>query len=103
MGNEIAASYQAALSSTFEVPTVLAKSGQWSYDPHTDYKSAATILGTLSSVTAKGGNLLVNVGPGPTGLWDSKAMTVLENMASWMAVNAEAIHGCTPVPLPFLT
>jgi alpha-L-fucosidase len=97
VGNEIADSFQAALSSTFEVPTVLATSGQWSYDPHTDYKSAAEILGSLSSVTAKGGNLLVNVGPGPTGLWDSKAVAVLEKMASWMAVNAEAVHGCAPV------
>ena len=40
---------------------------------------------------------MVNVGPGPTGLWDSKAVAVLEKMASWMAVNAEAVHGCAPV------
>ena len=97
VAGEIADSYQAALGSTFEVPTVLATSGQWSYDQHTEYKSASIVLRTMNAVNAKGGNLLLNVGPGPTGLWDPKAVSVLTQMASWMDVNSEAVHGCVPL------
>ena len=81
VSSEIAESQQAALSTAWEVPTVLATSGQWSYDPHTSYKSASDILAHLCSISAKGGNLLANLGPGPTGDWAAPAPDVMRQMA----------------------
>lgn len=82
----------------FEVPGTLAGGArQWGYSPTAQYRPARDILHALASITAKGGNYLLNLGPGPTGLWDPKAVAVLQDVAAWMALNAEAIHGATPV------
>merc|ERR1711972_172984 len=71
----------------FEIPAVLQSSRQWAFDPKSAQKSAKEIIANLVMVTAKGGNYLVNVAPGPDGKWPADAESVLAEMAAWMAVN----------------
>jgi alpha-L-fucosidase len=79
----------------FEVPSTLGH--QWAYDPSDTYRSAEDVILNLITITAKGGNYLLNLGPGPDGLWPEAGISVFSDLASWMAVNAEAIHDTVPV------
>ncbi len=49
----------------------------------------------LVDTVARGGNLLMNVGPTPRGTFDERAIDALEVYADWMALHSEAIYGCT--------
>ena len=69
---------------------------QWSYKPNDTYKSARDLIHLLVNVVAKGGNLLLNIGPGPDGRLPAEAMERLRAIGAWMAVNGEAIHGTRP-------
>jgi alpha-L-fucosidase len=69
---------------------------QWSYKPGDAYKSTRELIQLLVDVVAKGGNLLLNVGPQPDGALPPEAVTRMAEIGAWMAVNAEAIHGSRP-------
>jgi alpha-L-fucosidase len=47
-------------------------------------------------IVAKGGNLLLNVAPGPDGTWQQGAYDLLAAMGAWLRVNGEAIYGSRP-------
>ena len=51
----------------------------------------------LVDVVAKGGNLLLNIGPGPDGTWHDAAYDRLAALGAWIKVNGEAIYGTRPV------
>ena len=65
----------------------------WSYVPDDPYKPARTLIHMLVDVVSKGGNLLLNIGPGPDGRWHEDAYRRLEELGAWMRVNGEAIYG----------
>jgi len=65
----------------------------WSYVPDDVYKPARRLIHLLIDIVAKGGNFLLNVGPSPEGILPATALDRLNEIGSWMAVNAEAIHG----------
>lgn len=69
----------------------------WSYRPDDRYKSAPKLIHLLVDVVAKGGNLLLNVGPSPEGELAPVALDRLREIGGWMSVNAEAIHGTRAV------
>ncbi|MBX2925058.1 MAG: alpha-L-fucosidase [Chitinophagaceae bacterium] len=69
----------------------------WSYVPNDHYKSAQKIVQMLISIVSRGGNLLLNIGPGPDGDWDPNAYTRLQQIGAWMKINGEAIHGSQPL------
>jgi alpha-L-fucosidase len=46
----------------------------------------------LTDIISKNGNLLLNVGPGPDGEWDSLAYNRLETIGKWMKANGEAVY-----------
>jgi alpha-L-fucosidase len=46
----------------------------------------------LTRIVARGGNLLLNVAPGPDGQWDEGAYSLLEEIGAWMDINGEAIY-----------
>jgi alpha-L-fucosidase len=75
---------------------------QWSYRADDTYKSTRTLIHTLVDVVAKGGNLLLNLGPTPDGELPSPGLERLEQIGAWMAVNGEALHGTRPAP-PYLS
>ena len=54
----------------------------------------------LSKAAARGGNLLLNVGPMGDGRFDPRDSVILAGVGRWAAVNGEAIRGTTRTPLP---
>ena len=53
--------------------TCLTMGGSWSFNPKESYKSARQLIHSLVDVVSKGGNLLLNIGPGPDGEWHQEA------------------------------
>jgi alpha-L-fucosidase len=51
----------------------------------------------LIDIVAKGGNLLLNVAPGPDGNWQDGAYRLLGQIGDWMDVNSEAIYESEPI------
>jgi alpha-L-fucosidase len=66
---------------------------QWSNKPNDQYKSARSLIHLLVDVVAKGGNLLLNIGPQPDGQLPEVALSRLKEIGDWMQVNGQAIHG----------
>jgi alpha-L-fucosidase len=64
----------------------------WSYVPGDQYKSSRKVIHMLTDIISKNGNLLLNVGPGPDGEWDSLAYNRLEAIGKWMKINGEAVY-----------
>jgi alpha-L-fucosidase len=65
----------------------------WSYVPNDTYKPADEIIKKLVNIVSKGGNYLLNIGPGPDGELDANAYQRLKEIGSWIKVNGEAIYG----------
>ncbi len=84
-----------AIPDPWEVPMPMATS--WSYVPDDPYKPARELVHMLVDVVSKGGNLLLNIGPGPDGTWHAAAYDRLEKLGAWMRVNGEAIYGTRAV------
>ena len=66
--------------------------GGWSYSPKTTYRSARELIHSLVDIVSKGGNLLLNIGPGSDGTWQDEAYERLEEIGVWMKVNGAAIY-----------
>jgi alpha-L-fucosidase len=64
----------------------------WSYVPGDHYKSANQIITLLVKIVSRGGNLLMNIGPGPDGDWDPVAYSRLKQIGDWISVNGEGIY-----------
>ncbi len=70
---------------------------QWQYKPTNDqYKSGRRIIEILIESRAKGGSLLLNVGPKPNGELPIEQESRLREVALWHAVNGESIHNTRP-------
>jgi alpha-L-fucosidase len=52
----------------------------------------------LIETAAKGGNLLLGVGPDPTGLIPAPAAERLREIGDWLRTYGEAIYGTRPIP-----
>ena len=55
--------------------------------------NAQRIIQMLNTVTAGGGNLLLNIGPTPTGGIPAEAIAPLESVGKWLASHGEAVYG----------
>ncbi len=71
--------------------------GSWSYVPNDQYKPTNIIIRNLVDIVAKGGNYLLNIGPGPDGTWHEEAYRKLDSIGAWMQVNGDAIYGSRSV------
>jgi len=58
--------------------TCMTMGNSWSYVPNDQYKPTNTIIHNLIDIVAKGGNYLLNIGPGPDGEWHDAAYVRLE-------------------------
>jgi alpha-L-fucosidase len=73
---------------------------QWAYKPtNEEYKSGTQLINTLVETRAKGGNLLLNVGPKPNGELPIEQSARLQELGLWLFTNGEAIYDIRPCPL----
>lgn len=67
--------------------------GAWGFAANDQYKSAGTVIHSLIEITAKGGSLLLGVGPKPDGTMPEKVISRLEEIGNWINKNGKAIYG----------
>lgn len=64
------------------------------------HKPASFFIRLLAKAVARGGNVLMNIGPMGNGLIDPKDVEILAAIGKWMDVNAESIRDAQRTPLP---
>lgn len=64
----------------------------WGYVPNDEIKSTERVICTLVEVVAKGGNLLLGVGPKADGTIPEQVEQRLLEIGAWMDLNKEAIY-----------
>ena len=70
---------------------------QWQYKPTNEtYKSGTTLINMLLETRAKGGNLLLNVGPMADGSFPLEQENILRELALWMLVNKQSVIETRP-------
>jgi len=65
----------------------------WGFVANDQYKKPDQVIRSLVEVVAKGGSLLLGVGPRPDGTFPEVAVSRLEEIGKWMKVNGNAIYG----------
>jgi alpha-L-fucosidase len=79
--------------------TCMTLNDTWGFQTFDDnWKDTKTLVRTLVDVAAKGGNLLLNVGPTAQGLIPWQSVSRLREMGDWMKANGEAIYGTSVSP-----
>jgi len=73
--------------------TCMTMATSWSYVKNDEYKPTSRLVHTLVDIVAKGGNLLLNIGPDPDGSLSPVALQRLEELGAWMKVNGSALYG----------
>ncbi|MGA8113660.1 MAG: alpha-L-fucosidase [Actinocatenispora sp.] len=74
--------------------------GSWGYDrDNQDWKSTDLLVRMLVDSVAKGGNLLLNVGPNGRGEFEPRAVERLRGVGEWMRLHGRSVYGCTDSPL----
>lgn len=71
----------------------------WGWTDHPVFKSPATVLAMLAEIVAKGGSLLLGVGPTPEGLIEDGAVERLQQIGRWLNRNGDAIYGTVTTPI----
>jgi alpha-L-fucosidase len=70
---------------------------QWQFKPtNENYKSGTELIEMLIETRAKGGNLLLNVGPEPNGVIPFEQERIIRELGLWMFINREAIYQVRP-------
>jgi alpha-L-fucosidase len=83
------------------IPTTNESYG-WNKFDHSQ-KPPSHFIQLLAKAAARGGNILMNVGPMGTGEMDPQDVAILKGIGEWWRVNGESIRGTTRTPLPVQT
>ena len=70
----------------------------WGYIPNERFKSSTQIIHTLIEIVAKGGSLLLGVGPKADGTLQEESVSRLKEIGEWLKINGEAIYGTRITP-----
>jgi alpha-L-fucosidase len=69
----------------------------WQFKPTNErYRSGTQWIESLIETRAKGGTMLLNIGPEPNGEIPKKQENILRELAAWMVINQEAIYAVRP-------
>jgi alpha-L-fucosidase len=70
---------------------------QWQFKPtNEEYKDGTKLIEMLIETRAKGGNLLLNVGPEPSGVIPFEQERIIRELGLWLFINHEAIYQVRP-------
>ena len=64
----------------------------WGYVPGDRFKTSAKVIQSLIEIVAKGGSMLLGIGPKPDGTLPEEVFKRLEEIGKWMEKNGEAIY-----------
>lgn len=71
-------------------------SNDWGYVKHPQWKSARKVINTLIEIVAKGGNMVLGIGPTPDGTLEHDVETRLKEIGNWLKPNGKAIFSTVP-------
>lgn len=71
-------------------------SHDWGWVPDAPYKTPSEVISLLAEVVAKGGSLLLGVGPHPSGVIEEREVAILQEVGRWLDKNGEAIYATRP-------
>jgi len=74
-------------------------SDDWGWVARPRWKSSSQVLNTLIEIVAKGGNLVLGVGPTPQGLIEPAAVARLDSIGSWLGTYGKAIYETVTTPI----
>jgi alpha-L-fucosidase len=80
------------------IPTTNESYGYSKHDH--SHKPSSHFIRLLASATAKGGNILMNVGPTGDGKWDTTDVKIFEEVGAWLKINGDAIYGNVKTGVP---
>ena len=66
---------------------------QWAWKPDDEMKTLDECVRTLVSCAGGDGNLLLNVGPMPTGEIEARQAERLREIGAWLKIHGEAVYG----------
>lgn len=83
---------------TFPWESCIPLSDDWGFVNHPRWKSPQRVINTLVEIVAKGGNMVLGVGPTPEGLIQPEAVSRLKEIGQWLKKYGRAIYGTTITP-----
>ena len=83
------------------IPTTNESYGWSKFDD--SHKPPAHFIRLLAKAAARGGNLLMNIGPMGDGRFDPRDTAILSGIGTWWKLNGESIRGTERTPLPVQT
>jgi alpha-L-fucosidase len=66
--------------------------GAWGYVPNENFKTATVVIHKLVEIVAKGGSLLLGIGPKADGTLPTEVVARLEEIGRWLKINGTAIY-----------
>ena len=70
----------------------------WGWNPNPKYKSVNWVINSLTEVVAKGGCLVLNVGPTGEGIIEEEVILRLKKVGEWLRKNGAAIYSTRITP-----
>jgi alpha-L-fucosidase len=70
----------------------------WGYVPNENFKSATKVIHSLIEIVAKGGSLLLGIGPKADGTLQEESVKRLEEIGQWLRSNGDAIYNTRITP-----